>query len=34
MDSLTQIALGAACGEAVAGRRVGGRAALWGGAAG
>ncbi|MEM8599682.1 MAG: metal-dependent hydrolase [Bacteroidota bacterium] len=34
MDSLTQIALGAACGEAVAGRRVGGRAALWGAAAG
>ncbi|MEM6782176.1 MAG: metal-dependent hydrolase [Bacteroidota bacterium] len=34
MDSLTQIALGAACGEAVAGRRVGGRAALWGGVAG
>ncbi|MEL7361177.1 MAG: metal-dependent hydrolase [Bacteroidota bacterium] len=34
MDSLTQIALGAACGEAVAGWRVGGRAALWGGVAG
>ncbi|MEM9996572.1 MAG: metal-dependent hydrolase [Bacteroidota bacterium] len=34
MDSLTQLALGAACGEAVAGRRVGHRAALWGGVAG
>ena len=30
MDSLTQIALGAAVGEAVLGRRVGYRAALWG----
>lgn len=30
MDSLTQIALGAAVGEAVLGRRVGRRAALWG----
>lgn len=30
MDSLTQIALGAAVGEAVLGRRVGHRAALWG----
>ncbi len=31
MDSLTQLALGAALGEAVLGRRVGYRAALWGG---
>jgi inner membrane protein len=30
MDSLTQIALGAAVGEAVAGRQVGRRALLWG----
>lgn len=30
MDSLTQIALGAAVGEAVLGRKVGRRAALWG----
>jgi inner membrane protein len=30
MDSLTQIALGAAVGTAVLGRRVGARAALWG----
>lgn len=30
MDSLTQIALGAAVGEAVAGRRFGRRAAFWG----
>jgi inner membrane protein len=30
MDSLTQLALGAAVGEAVAGRQVGRRAALWG----
>lgn len=30
MDSLTQIALGAAIGEAVLGRRVGRKAALWG----
>ncbi|MFN0015359.1 MAG: metal-dependent hydrolase [Saprospiraceae bacterium] len=30
MDSLTQIVLGAACGEAVAGRRLGNRAMLWG----
>jgi inner membrane protein len=30
MDSLTQIALGAAVGTAVMGRRVGARAALWG----
>lgn len=34
MDSLTQIALGAAVGEAVLGRRVGRRAALWGAALG
>lgn len=30
MDSLTQIVLGAAVGEAVAGRKMGGKAALWG----
>lgn len=30
MDSLTQIVLGAACGEAVAGRKIGNRALLWG----
>lgn len=30
MDSLTQIVLGAACGEAVAGRKMGNRAMLWG----
>ena len=30
MDSLTQIALGAAVGTAVLGRKVGPRAALWG----
>ncbi|MCS6928600.1 MAG: metal-dependent hydrolase [Saprospiraceae bacterium] len=30
MDSLTQIVLGAACGEAVAGRHLGNRAMLWG----
>lgn len=30
MDSLTQIVLGAAVGEAVAGRKIGNRAALWG----
>lgn len=30
MDSLTQVALGAAVGEAVLGRRVGRKAALWG----
>ncbi len=30
MDSLTQIVLGAACGEAVAGRKLGNRAMLWG----
>ena len=34
MDSLTQIVLGAAVGEAVLGRRVGNRAMLWGGIAG
>ncbi|MGD8803873.1 MAG: metal-dependent hydrolase, partial [Gammaproteobacteria bacterium] len=30
MDSITQIALGAAVGEAVAGRQLGRRALLWG----
>lgn len=30
MDSLTQIVLGAACGEAVGGRKLGNRAMLWG----
>ncbi len=30
MDSLTQIVLGAACGEAIAGRKLGNRAMLWG----
>ena len=34
MDSLTQIVLGAAVGEAVLGRRVGNRAMVWGGLAG
>jgi membrane-bound metal-dependent hydrolase YbcI (DUF457 family) len=34
MDSLTQIVLGAAVGEAVLGRKVGNRAMLWGGIAG
>ena len=34
MDSLTQIALGAAVGEAVIGRKVGRKAILWGGIAG
>ncbi len=34
MDSLTQLALGAAVGEATAGRQVGRRAALWGGVCG
>lgn len=34
MDSITQIALGAAIGEAVLGRRIGNRAALWGGLCG
>ena len=31
MDSLTQIVLGAAVGEAVLGKKVGNKAALWGG---
>jgi inner membrane protein len=30
MDSVTQIVLGAACGEAVAGKKIGNRAMLWG----
>ena len=30
MDSITQIVLGAACGEVVAGRKLGNRAMLWG----
>ncbi len=30
MDSLTQIVLGAACGEAVAGKKLGNRALIWG----
>jgi len=34
MDSLTQIVLGAAVGEAVAGRKMGAKAALWGAVAG
>ena len=34
MDSLTQLALGAAVGEATAGRQVGRRALLWGAIAG
>lgn len=34
MDSLTQIVLGAAVGEAVLGKKVGNRAMLWGGIAG
>jgi inner membrane protein len=34
LDSLTQIALGAAVGEAVAGKKVGNKAILWGGVAG
>ncbi len=34
MDSLTQIVLGAAMGEAVAGRKLGNRAMLWGGIGG
>ena len=34
MDSVTQIALGAAVGEAIMGRKVGSRAALWGGICG
>ena len=34
MDSLTQITLGAAIGEAVLGRKIGNKAMLWGGIAG
>ena len=34
MDSLTQIVLGAAVGEAVLGRKIGNRALLWGAVAG
>ena len=34
MDSLTQIVLGAAVGEAVLGKKVGNRAMLWGAVAG
>jgi inner membrane protein len=34
MDSLTQITLGAACGEAVLGKKIGNRAMLWGAAGG
>jgi inner membrane protein len=34
MDSLTQIILGAACGEVVAGKKLGNRAMLWGGIGG
>lgn len=34
MDSLTQIVLGAACGEVVLGRKVGNKAILWGAIAG
>ncbi|MBK9108990.1 MAG: metal-dependent hydrolase [Saprospiraceae bacterium] len=34
MDSITQIVLGAACGEMVAGRKMGNRAMIWGGVAG
>ena len=34
MDSLTQAVLGATVGEAVAGPRIGRRAALWGAVAG
>lgn len=34
MDSLTQIVLGAAVGEAVAGKKIGNKAMLWGGIAG
>lgn len=34
MDSLTQIVLGAACGEVVLGKKVGNRAMLWGAVAG
>ena len=34
MDSLTQIVLGAAVGEAVLGRKIGNKAILWGAIAG
>lgn len=34
MDSITQFALGAACGEAIAGKKLGNRAMWWGGLAG
>ncbi|MFT4665112.1 MAG: inner membrane protein [Gammaproteobacteria bacterium] len=34
MDSLTQVILGAAVGEAVLGKKIGGRAMIWGGFAG
>ena len=34
MDSLTQIVLGAAVGEAVLGKKVGNKAMLWGAIAG
>lgn len=34
MDSITQIVLGAAVGEAVAGRKIGNKAIIWGGIAG
>ena len=34
MDTITQMALGAAVGEAVLGRKMGGRAMLWGAALG
>ena len=34
MDSLTQIVLGAACGEVVLGKKIGNRAMLWGAVAG
>ncbi len=34
MDSLTQIILGAACGEAVLGKKIGNRAMIWGGIGG
>ena len=34
MDSLTQVVLGAACGEAVLGRKIGNRAIVWGGIGG
>jgi len=34
MDSLSQIVLGAAVGEAVLGKKIGNKAMLWGGIAG